>query len=74
MTPRDRLSLVMDERDNQGDDQSPPTDDLAMQLSASVTDALSLRVRRVEKRLDALMECPEVVAMMARLDTRRNYA
>lgn len=60
MSRNHRLALVvMDDRDNLGDESGVP-DALTEKLLLSVLDAMSQRMSRMEKKLDQLAHNPKV--------------
>jgi hypothetical protein len=74
VTPRDRIALVMDARDNQGDEtpvieRTPDGSDPILILRYEV----ELRLRRIEKQMNAMAETPEMIAALARTSNRKVY-
>lgn len=77
MTPgaTNHLALMADanESENIGAESAMPELSLEEKLAASIIEAMTLRWRRIEKRLDRLEACPEVAAALARMDGRNLY-
>jgi hypothetical protein len=74
VTAQQRLALVvMDDRDICGDEGGLPPDSLVPELTASILHVQGQRIRNAEKQLARLYECPEIAAMVARLEARRVY-
>lgn len=74
MSHAQRLALViMDDRDVCGDEAGLPDDSLVPELTASILHVQTQRIRGLEKAVARLQECPEIQAMLARLESRRTY-
>lgn len=74
MSHAQRLALVvMDENDVAGDECGLPEDSMVPELTASILHVQHQRLRNVEKQMARLQECPEIAAMLARLENRRAY-
>lgn len=74
MGVRHRLALVlMDENDVAGDECGLPEDSMVPELTASILHVQHQRLRGLEKSVKRLESCPEIAAMLARMDTRSLY-
>lgn len=74
MTAKQRLALVvMDESDICGDESGMPEDSLVPELTASIIHVQTQRIRSLEKSIKRLEGCPEIQAMLTRMDNRTLY-
>ena len=74
MTHAQRLALVvMDERDVVGDEGGLPEGSLVPELTASILHVQHQRIRNCERQIALLRECPEIAAMIERMENRRAY-
>lgn len=78
MTARQLLALVVTDPNESLGDEGMPAEEMQDTDPNADTDLmfrmkLDLRLRRIEKQLDRIGATPEIVAALARLDTRSAY-